>query len=59
MLGAVAIFFYVGIEVGIPNIANLYMTTPTVESAQKLVADYEFQHNLANAEFLARIEAGR
>lgn len=25
-LGAVAIFFYVGIEVGIPNIANLYMS---------------------------------
>ena len=57
VLGAVAIFFYVGIEVGIPNIANLYMTTPTVESAQKLVADYEFQQDPANAEFLARIEA--
>ncbi len=26
VLGAVAIFFYVGIEVGIPNIANLYMS---------------------------------
>ncbi len=26
LLGAVAIFIYVGIEVGIPNIANLYMT---------------------------------
>lgn len=26
ILGAVAIFLYVGIEVGIPNIANLYMT---------------------------------
>ena len=25
-LGAIAIFFYVGIEVGIPNIANLYMS---------------------------------
>lgn len=28
ILGAVAIFIYVGIEVGIPNIANLFMTNP-------------------------------
>ena len=27
VLGAVAIFFYVGVEVGIPNTANLYMTS--------------------------------
>lgn len=27
VLGIIAIFVYVGIEVGIPNIANLYMTT--------------------------------
>ena len=27
ILGAVAIFIYVGIEVGIPNFSNLYMTT--------------------------------
>jgi FHS family L-fucose permease-like MFS transporter len=26
VLGAIAIFVYVGVEVGIPNIANLYMT---------------------------------
>lgn len=26
LLGAVAIFFYVGVEVGIPNIANLFMS---------------------------------
>ena len=44
VLGAVAIFFYVGIEVGIPNIANLYMTTPTVEQAEKTIADYEAQN---------------
>ncbi len=25
-LGAIAIFFYVGVEVGVPNIANLYMS---------------------------------
>ena len=37
VLGAVAIFFYVGIEVGIPNMANLYMSNeldiPTVAGA--------------------------
>ena len=30
VLGVVAIFIYVGVEVGIPNIANLYMTTSAV-----------------------------
>lgn len=29
ILGTVAIFLYVGVEVGIPNIANLFMTTGT------------------------------
>ena len=29
VLGAIAIFFYVGLEVGIPNIANLYMSDLT------------------------------
>ena len=28
VLGVIAIFLYVGIEVGIPNMANLYMTSP-------------------------------
>jgi len=31
ILGAVAIFLYVGVEVGIPNIANLFMTSSTGE----------------------------
>ncbi|WP_018109460.1 MFS transporter [Bacteroides propionicifaciens] len=31
ILGAVAIFVYVGIEVGIPNFSNLYMTTSIAE----------------------------
>lgn len=35
--GVVAIFLYVGIEVGIPNMANLYMTAP--ESAGGLAMD--------------------
>lgn len=30
VLGALAIFFYVGVEVGIPNIANLYMSQPEI-----------------------------
>lgn len=30
VFGAIAIFLYVGVEVGIPNFANLYMTSPEV-----------------------------
>ena len=30
VFGVIAIFLYVGIEVGIPNIANLYMTSPEI-----------------------------
>ena len=30
MLGTVAIFIYVGVEVGIPNFANLFMTSPEI-----------------------------
>lgn len=39
VLGAVAIFFYVGVEVGIPNTANLYMTTPAEGGGLGLGAD--------------------
>lgn len=28
VLGIIAIFFYIGVEVGIPNIVNLFMTSP-------------------------------
>lgn len=31
VLGALAIFIYVGVEVGIPNIANLYMTSTSTD----------------------------
>ncbi|MFW5831295.1 MAG: MFS transporter [Prolixibacteraceae bacterium] len=41
VLGAIAIFVYVGVEVGTPGIANLYMTTPTVEQSQEIIAAYE------------------
>lgn len=39
VLGAIAIFFYVGVEVGIPNTANLYMTTATSGGGLGLGAD--------------------
>lgn len=44
VLGAVAIFFYVGVEVGLPNIANLYMTTWDVETARTTIDTYNQQH---------------
>src|SRR5690554_3292241 len=43
VLGAIAIFVYVGIEVGVPGIANLYMTTPTTEQSQAIVDQYNSQ----------------
>lgn len=43
VLGALAIFVYVGVEVGTPGIANLYMTTPSVEQSQEIVASYNSQ----------------
>jgi FHS family L-fucose permease-like MFS transporter len=56
VLGAVAIFFYVGIEVGIPNIANLYMTTPTVEQAEATIAEYEAKHGATTPEATPKAE---
>lgn len=43
VFGAIAIFVYVGVEVGTPGIANLYMTTPTVEQSQEILATYASQ----------------
>lgn len=43
VLGVIAIFLYVGVEVGIPNFANLYMTAPTMEQAQGRVVEYNRQ----------------
>jgi len=40
VLGAVAIFFYVGVEVGIPNTANLYMTSAANDGGLGLGADF-------------------
>ena len=39
VLGAIAIFFYVGVEVGIPNTANLYMTTAGSEGGLSMGAN--------------------
>lgn len=43
VFGAIAIFVYVGVEVGTPGIANLYMTTPTVEQSQEILTAYASQ----------------
>lgn len=39
VLGAIAIFFYVGVEVGIPNTANLFMTSGVDGAAVGLALD--------------------
>ena len=39
VLGALAIFFYVGVEVGIPNTANLYMTSGSESATMGLALD--------------------
>jgi len=43
VLGIIAIFIYVGVEIGIPSTANLYMTAFTVENAEGLVQKYNDQ----------------
>ena len=46
VFGIIAIFLYVGVEVGIPNIANLYMTSPEIglaaSAAGTVVGTYWF-----------------
>jgi FHS family L-fucose permease-like MFS transporter len=53
VLGAIAIFVYVGVEVGIPGTANLYMTSFTEAEAQAKVAEYNKQ--VSDAAYLAQI----
>ncbi|MDR1880848.1 MAG: MFS transporter [Tannerellaceae bacterium] len=55
VLGAVAIFVYVGVEVGVPGTANLFMTSFTTESAQTIVAEYQKQQS--DADYLAQLKA--
>jgi FHS family L-fucose permease-like MFS transporter len=44
-LGILAIFLYIGVEVGVPNMANLFMTTQSVEAAQATVDQYNLQQS--------------
>lgn len=55
VLGVLAIFLYVGVEVGIPNMANLYMTTATQTEAKATVDEYNRQQ--ADAAYLAECQA--
>lgn len=47
VLGAIAIFLYIGIEIGIPQIANVYMTAQTTEQSQETIRLYEAQNTVA------------
>ena len=55
VLGIIAIFIYVGVEVGIPSTANLYMTSFTVENAEGLVKKYDQQQS--DPTLLAKLKA--
>jgi FHS family L-fucose permease-like MFS transporter len=55
IFGAIAIFIYVGIEIGIPSTANLYMTAFTTEQAQAKTAEYQKQQ--ADPAYLAQLKA--
>lgn len=54
VLGAVGIFVYVGVEVGVPGTANLFMTSFTTEGAKEKVAEYQKQQ--ADASYLAQLK---
>ena len=55
VLGAIGIFIYVGVEVGIPGTANLYMTAYTVEKAEAISAEYGTQQS--DAVYLSSLAA--
>ncbi len=50
VLGAIAIFVYVGVEVGTPGIANLYMTTPSIEQSEEIIKSYNEQQSTVSVE---------
>ena len=54
VLGTVAIFVYVGIEVGVPGTLNLFFTTPTVEKATAITVEYQKQQ--ADAQLLEKLK---
>lgn len=45
ILGTIAIFVYVGVEIGIPSTANLYMTAFTEEVADEKIVEFERQQS--------------
>ena len=55
VLGAIAIFIYVGVEVGVPATYNLFMTSFTTDGAQYKVDEYNQQQSDAN--YLSQIKA--
>jgi FHS family L-fucose permease-like MFS transporter len=55
VFGAIAIFVYVGVEVGVPGTANLYMTSFTTEGASSTVAEYNRQQS--DASYLSQLKA--
>lgn len=54
IFGALAIFIYVGIEIGIPSTANLFMTAFTKEQAAEISTEYQKQQSDAN--YLAEVK---
>jgi MFS transporter, FHS family, L-fucose permease len=52
-LGMIAIFIYVGVEVSIQNIENLFMTTLTVEKAESVRIEHNKQ--LADIQYLNQL----
>ncbi len=55
ILGTIAIFVYVGVEVGIPSTANLFMTTQTTTEAQQTMDEYKRQQS--DSQYLATLTA--
>lgn len=55
VLGIIAIFIYVGVEIGIPSTANLYMTTFTTEDSQSIIDKYNQQQ--ADPAILAALQS--
>jgi FHS family L-fucose permease-like MFS transporter len=54
LLGIIAIFIYVGVETGIPNIGNLFMTTYTKEKAAFVTTEYNKQ--LADVQYMEQLK---
>jgi len=53
VLGAIAIFVYVGVEVGTWSTYNLWMTSFTMEEAQETVTEYNWQKQDENYRLLS------